>query len=80
MIWATSQLFIIVILEAIIAKVHSDYHTELNNVNQEPLDAAAKQLLKEVVANARAMTIYHALFIIAQPFQWFLAADAVRDR
>ncbi|KNC96695.1 uncharacterized protein SPPG_07907 [Spizellomyces punctatus DAOM BR117] len=69
-IWATSQLLVIVILEAAIAKIHGDYRSELEALNDPAVD-------QSVVPNARAITIYHALFIVAQAFQWVLAADAV---
>ncbi|KAI8825647.1 uncharacterized protein EV422DRAFT_135073 [Fimicolochytrium jonesii] len=67
-IWATVQLLIIVLLEAIVLKKHAD--------NNDQLKLALGQD-KNAIANASALTIYHALFMVAQVFQWVLAADAV---
>ncbi|KAI8817762.1 uncharacterized protein EV422DRAFT_204803 [Fimicolochytrium jonesii] len=70
-IWATAQLLIIVILESIVAKKHASNNSDLETVlNQNPVAA-------DLIANTRALTVYHVLFIAAQVFQWVLAVDAV---
>ncbi|KAJ3151673.1 hypothetical protein HDU89_001721 [Geranomyces variabilis] len=71
--WATVQLVVIIFLEAIVAKKHSDYHHDLEKATERTTDAVRTAL----VANANALTIYHALFIVAQAFQWVLVGDAV---
>ncbi|KAI8905699.1 hypothetical protein DFJ77DRAFT_478681 [Powellomyces hirtus] len=72
-IWATLQLLAIVVLEAIIAKVHKDYHEALKT----SLGTAADQTQQNPIADANALTIYHSLFIVAQVTQWVLVADAL---
>ncbi|KAI9002680.1 hypothetical protein BC832DRAFT_104160 [Gaertneriomyces semiglobifer] len=77
-IWASSQVLAIVMLEAIIAKMHGNYVSEL--VLAEQANGGLDSLpLTELIANSRAMTVYHVLFIAAQFFQWILAADTIMN-
>ncbi|KAJ3011351.1 hypothetical protein HKX48_006881 [Thoreauomyces humboldtii] len=76
-IWSLVQFFPIVLAECIIAKEHSQYRAELQLVPTINVTGTQADNLKLLIANARALTVYHALFIVAQAFQLVLVADAV---
>ncbi|TPX32408.1 hypothetical protein SmJEL517_g04443 [Synchytrium microbalum] len=71
--WSATQMFLIIILEAIVLVIHGNEVNYVYNISY----FQAPQVLNSIIPNENAVTLYHAIYLAAQIFQFLLALDAV---
>ncbi|TPX46564.1 hypothetical protein SeMB42_g03640 [Synchytrium endobioticum] len=70
---SAAQTLLVVCLEGAVLAIHNNETAWIQDVATEN----APQLLGQLIPNEKAVTLYHAIYVVAQMFQFLLAVDAV---